>query len=96
VVSRNFEASPDRYLKVAEAMGIKMVRMPIEKKKALLIKAIQTLNASVGITRSLGTAGVRREDIPGLAEKALNDPCMVTNPCWLGQADVEEIYAASL
>jgi alcohol dehydrogenase class IV len=46
----------------------------------------------VGIRRSLGDCGVRREDFPYLARNAINDPCMATNPILPSQPDIEALY----
>ena len=47
-------------------------------------------NVNVGIPKSLSEAGVKREDIPFLAESAFNDACTPGNP---RDASMEEIIA---
>ena len=44
------------------------------------IDVIQKLADDVGIPKSLSEAGVKREDIPFLAESAFNDACTPGNP----------------
>ena len=54
------------------------------------------LNATTGITRRIAALGVRSEDLPELAEKALRDACMATNPRAMTAADVEGVLRATL
>ena len=54
------------------------------------IDVIQKLADDVGIPKSLSEAGVKREDIPFLAESAFNDACTPGNP---RDASMEEIIA---
>jgi alcohol dehydrogenase class IV len=44
----------------------------------------------------LSRSGVHRTDVHELAETALNDPCVVTNPRRPSQRDIEVIYEESL
>jgi len=50
---------------------------------------------SIGITRTISAPGIQYEQIPTLAEKAMLDACMVTNPRRPTQKDIEKIYAAA-
>ena len=96
VVAKNFDAVPERYCKIAETLGCYDPSDSYETKRNRLIEGLAGLRRQVGITKSLGQLGVRIEDIPQLAGKAIKDPCMATNPCFLSQAEVEAIYAAAL
>jgi alcohol dehydrogenase class IV len=40
--------------------------------------------------------GVSRKDLPELAEKAINDTCIFTNPCQMSRQDIEAIYEKAL
>ncbi len=96
VIAKNFDAVPERYFKIAETLACYDPSDPYETKKDRLIECLSRLRRQVGITNSLGQMGVRAEDIPQLAGKAIKDPCMATNPCFLSQAEVEAIFAAAL
>ena len=61
-----------------------------------LEQAIVALSKAAGIEMSLSDLGLTRDEIPKLAEMALKDACMVTNPVELSQEDVEKIYEAAL
>lgn len=63
--------------------------------RAVLDK-IERLRNAVGITRRLGQLGVHRSDISELAIKAINDPCLLTNPRQANQRDLEVIYEEAL
>ena len=52
----------------------------------------QILKLNTGITQTLKGIGVREEDIPRLAQRTMNDPCIVTNPLIPKISDVEEIF----
>jgi alcohol dehydrogenase len=90
VIDYNFDAAPDRYRTVGEAFGIP------DCAQTELIEAVARLTDAVGITWTLRAFGVEPEHIPQLAEHALHDACMVTNPKRPTQADIEAIYARAL
>ncbi|HEY5512611.1 MAG TPA: iron-containing alcohol dehydrogenase, partial [Geomonas sp.] len=50
------------------------------------------LTRAAGIPATLGQLGVSRDDIPGLAERAMCDPCIFTNPRQPSRKDIEAIY----
>ncbi len=56
---------------------------------------ILRLNRELGIPGTLKEAGVRPEDFPAMAEKALQDVCMKTNPVAATLQEVEGIYRAA-
>ena len=91
VVDFNFSSEPMRYLKIAESLGLKDLN-----DKYGLINGIKHLKIETGVDRTLKEIGVEEEDIPLLAQKALNDPCIVTNPVMPKKSDVEEIFKNAL
>lgn len=96
VVRVNFPYSEERYFQIAEAMGVKTEGKSSEEICESLVESIVDLRTKAGINKSLRDFGLSREEIPKLAELALNDACMVTNPIDLTQDDVEKIYEAAL
>ncbi len=96
VVRYNYEACPDRYQKIGEAIGLDLSRLSDAEKKSAIIEAIVTLEKRAGIDKTLGQLGVTKEDIPVLAQKAMKDVCIVTNPRPIGIKDVEAIYEEAL
>lgn len=96
VIGYNFPESVERYGKIGEAMGLDLRgKNTVEIKKAVLTE-VGRLKKQVGIHKTLGERGATLSDIPLLARKALNDPCMVTNPKVPNQRDIEVIYEEAL
>ncbi len=90
VVEFNFEAAAERYLEIGKAMGL------AEPGKEEIISMMHSLRQAAGVTRGLRELGLRPEDIPELAEKAMHDVCMVTNPRAPTQKEIEIIYEEAL
>jgi alcohol dehydrogenase len=81
---------------VARALGCAVEGLPDDEVLDMLLAAVKTLRAEVGLNRNLGELGVTRAEIPRLAELAMQDPCILTNPRKPAQADIEAIYEAAL
>ena len=89
VLKFNAPATGEKYREIARVMGIPDVdEMDQETYRQAAIDVIQKLADDVGIPKSLSEAGVKREDIPFLAESAFNDACTPGNP---RDASMEEI-----
>ena len=95
-IAFNFAAAPQRYERIAEAMGIDTRGLTGPRKAAALLAEVKRLCTALAIGHTLGQVGVRRADIPALAERALRDPCMVTNPRPATQREIEVVYEESL
>ncbi len=90
VLKKNIEYAPDKYVRVANAMGIDTR----DRTDADIIQElpfrIEKLIASLQIPTRLSQLGVDRKDIPRMAAEAVDDLCMQTNPhCYA----VDEIIA---
>ena len=96
VIAFNFPASPARYREVALALGCRVDGAPDDEVLGSLLEAIRQLRSDLGITRNLAELGVTRADIPHLAELAMLDPCLLTNPRTPSKVDIEAIYEAAL
>ncbi|MBU4536341.1 MAG: iron-containing alcohol dehydrogenase [Euryarchaeota archaeon] len=92
VIDYNFSEVPEKYLKIARAMGIDQNGLSLGEKKDSLLNFIKNLKKEAGVDTSLKKLGVREEDFQSLALKALQDPCIVTNPRRPSAEDIEEIY----
>jgi alcohol dehydrogenase class IV len=77
-------------------MGLTTTGMSPEEIRAALHSRIKSLREAAGITHTLAQLGVRRDNIPELAEKALHDPCIFTNPRQPKKRDIEAIYEKAL
>jgi alcohol dehydrogenase class IV len=96
VARRNFTAAPARYRQIAKALGADIEATPEDRGADVLVQAIRDLKAGVGVTQTLSDLGVAKADIAALAETALRDPCLVTNPAALSRADIEHLFAEAL
>jgi alcohol dehydrogenase len=92
VIEFNFDAVPERYREIAKAMGLEISGMAASEVKAAMVAALLQLAAAAGEAHTLGSLGVRRGDLPELAEKAINDACIFTNPRQMTRQDIEAIY----
>mgnify|MGYP000951959229 FL=1 len=96
VVNFNFPEAAGRYVKIGEAMGLPLEGLPALAARKAIVAHIDELKRQVGITKPLSQQGATTADIPALAEKALRDPCMVTNPRNPTRRDIEVIYEEAL
>jgi len=96
VVGYNFDATPGRYRRLAAAMGTETCDLSDADAREALVGRIAGLRRSVGVDVTLGALGMRREDITELAANAMNDPCLITNPRKVTQADIEKVYERAI
>ena len=93
VLKFNAPATGEKYREIARVMGVPNVDTMNEATyRQAAIDVIQKLADDVGIPKSLSEAGVKREDIPFLAESAFNDACTPGNPRDVSLEDIIGIY----
>ncbi len=92
VIDFNYSAAPERFRTIAEAIGLDGRGMTDTHIRAWLLSAVDSLRVEAGIRDTLGSRGIRPGDIPILTEKAILDPCLVTNPKPATKRDLETIY----
>lgn len=96
VVDFNFHASEDRFLQIGEAMGLEMKQGTPQEKLRRIMDDIHALRAAVGVEGGLAERGVSRAVVADLADHALNDSCIYTNPRRVTVSDLRVIYAEAL
>ncbi|HEX8960603.1 MAG TPA: alcohol dehydrogenase-like regulatory protein ErcA [Geobacteraceae bacterium] len=96
VVEFNFPAIPDRYREIGKAMGLDVGSMAPTEVISALVAALGRLREDLGLTYTLSQVGVAKDVIPELAEIAIHDPCIFTNPRQPQRRDIEEIYEKAL
>ncbi len=96
VVAYNFASAPERFKRIAEAMGIDTRGMLPAEVKTRLMTRIVTLKRAVKLESHLAALGVSSSDIPHLSRFAMQDPCILTNPRESCQRDVEVVYEEAL
>jgi alcohol dehydrogenase class IV len=96
VVDFNFLVASEKYYRIGTALGLDMEGRDREDRKSAIIDKIVRLRQDVGIHLRLGEIGVTPKDIGPLAQKALRDPCLATNPREPKLEEVEAIYEKAL
>jgi alcohol dehydrogenase len=92
VVDFNYAASPERFQRIGEAMGLDMKDTPISQRRKAVCDEIKRLQSEAGILPTLGALGASLNDLPKLAQGAMQDACMVTNPRRPTENEIERIF----
>ncbi|XNM62211.1 iron-containing alcohol dehydrogenase [Escherichia coli] len=80
VMRYNADFTGEKYRDIARVMGVKVEGMSLERGAYAAVEAVFALNRDVGIPPHLRDVGVRKEDIPALAQAALGDVFTGGNP----------------
>ncbi|OPY30208.1 MAG: L-1,2-propanediol oxidoreductase [Methanocella sp. PtaU1.Bin125] len=96
VVDYNFASDPERYSRIGIALGLDMAGKGLPERKAAIVNDLIRLQHDVSIRSGLSGMGVRRDDIPVLTARTMEDPCLVTNPRRPSSADIEVIFEHAL
>ena len=97
VIQYNYTAEPGRYRQVGRLFGVDLPENAGDEVfRAALVNAVAGFRREVGLDRRLGDLGVTRADLHRLAENALADPCLLTNPLQPTLEEIEEIYERAL
>ncbi|MDP9475757.1 MAG: iron-containing alcohol dehydrogenase [Actinomycetota bacterium] len=91
VCEYNAPAAPERYARVAQALGADVFGLPPMEAAAAGIEELYRLTEDVGIP-TMQDLGFSEDEIPLLARIAYEDPQTVGNPREVTAADYEEIY----
>ena len=96
VMEYNAPATGEKYREIARAMGVKGVdEMSQEEYRRAAIDAVRQLSLDVGIPQSLKDI-VKKEDIPFLAQSAMDDACRPGNPKDPTLEDIIALYKSLL
>lgn len=96
VMEFNRVTSEGRLRDLAEAMDIDIARMSRAEAATGAIERVRHLVKEVNLSDRLGTYGVKREMIPTLAKKALEDGCRLLNPRPCAESDMVALYERAL
>ncbi len=92
VMAYNAPATGEKYREIARAMGVKNVdSMNQEEYRKAAIDAVKQLSLDVGIPQNLKDI-VKKEDIPFLAQSAMDDACRPGNPKDPTLEDIIKLY----
>ncbi|MGA9139727.1 MAG: alcohol dehydrogenase-like regulatory protein ErcA [Methanocella sp.] len=96
VVDYNFMSDPERYSRIGIALGLDMAGKSLPDRKAAIVNDLIRLQQDASVSKCLSDMGVRRDDVPVLSARAMDDPCMVTNPRRPLLSDIEVIFEHAL
>ena len=92
VMEYNASETKEKYREIARAMGVKGVdEMSVEEYRKAAIDAVKQLSKDINIPSNLKDI-VRKEDIPFLAQSAMNDACRPGNPKDPTLEDIIKLY----
>jgi alcohol dehydrogenase class IV len=87
VMEFNYSAVPERFAAICRAMGGTGTEGPTE-----VLELLTLLREKAGVPRSFSPFNCPQQRIPELTEKAMLDPCMVTNPRRPENSDIQRLY----
>ena len=96
VLDYNFSAARQQCERIAACIDLDLRGLNEADAHRRLIDEVNRFRSDAGIGLRLGDLGVRTADLPELAEHALADPCLVTNPREAGRGDLEAIYGEAI
>ncbi len=96
VVEFNANDVPERVDLLGKKFGLQLSGLGTKEKTKSVLNAIDDLSKSVGIKDKLADKGVKYSDISDLAQNAMVDPCMITNPRTPNKRDIEVVYEEAL
>ncbi|MBS2212712.1 iron-containing alcohol dehydrogenase [Carboxylicivirga mesophila] len=91
----NLSACPEKFAKIAQAMGVDISGMNIQEAAEAALEAIAQLSKDVGIPSGLKELGANPEDFELMAHNALLDVCTGGNPRIVEVEDAIDIYRAA-
>jgi alcohol dehydrogenase len=96
VIRFNGGDEPERFVPIAQAMGLDVAGVPAQEAVELVAEAVRELADEVGVPKGLGALGVTPDDVPRLAQLTLGDACLTTNPRGASVEDIETLFRAAL
>lgn len=95
VMEFNLEAAAQDYADIAQAMGVDTRDMSVMEAARSSIEAVRQLSRDIGIPGRLRDVGVKKESIPSMAAKAMEDHCHSSNPCDCTEKSMATLYEAA-
>lgn len=92
----NRQISVDRLIDVASALGVETKSLSPNEGAQAAIDQVAMLCQDIGIPQHLGQVGVKADQIPILAEQAIQDTCHHLNPRVCTLQDMTNIYSAAI
>lgn len=92
VMAWNADYTGEKYRAIARAMGVKTDTLSLAEARLAAVEAVKQLCRDVGIPPSLVDVGLNPDDIPALAQAALDDVCTGGNPREATLEDIKALY----
>ncbi len=92
----NFPAAEDRFQQVGAALGLDFRGLGAAERQRRILDDLRELRKAAGIQDGLSTRGIGSGQIGDLAEYAMRDPCIFTNPRRASAADLRALYGEAL
>jgi 1,3-propanediol dehydrogenase len=96
VIRFNAEVSPERFVPLAAAGGVRTEGVPPAEVALLLAEGVRKLADEVGVPKRLADLGVTDAVVPRLASTTLKDACLATNPRAADARDIAALFRAAL
>ena len=96
VLEYNGEVCYERYVDILQALGYPAEKYTKEELIKTLVERVRTLGEVVGITQTIADYGTKLEDIPMLADKAMEDPCKPGNPRETSKEDFIALFKKAM
>ncbi|MBM4333444.1 MAG: iron-containing alcohol dehydrogenase [Deltaproteobacteria bacterium] len=94
VMRYNLPQSREELVLIAQALGAKIDSLPLEEAAEQACKEVARLSSEIGLPSRLRTVGVKEEQIPAMADKAMGDWCHPFNPRPCTKDDMVALYQA--
>ena len=96
VMKFNGEVCYERFREILIALGVHADKFTKEEVIKTFVEKIQDLSETVGITQTVSEVGGKMEDLPMLADKAMEDPCKPGNPRDVSKEDFIRLYEEAM
>ena len=96
VMEFNGEVCYERFREILKELGINAENYSKEEVIKTFVEKIKDLSTKVGITQTVSEVCGKLEDLPMLAEKAMEDPCKPGNPREVTLDDFIELYKKAM
>ncbi|GAW93550.1 iron-containing alcohol dehydrogenase [Calderihabitans maritimus] len=92
VMEFNLPADPEKFARVAQALGQHVEGLTTIEAARLSVKAVRELMSDVGISETLETVEVKREDIILMSKAAAAEKRLANNPRRVNEEDILKIF----
>jgi alcohol dehydrogenase class IV len=98
VMEFNLPEKPERFMMIADALGVKVDGMKPEEAGKKAVEAVRKLRKDIGLTQTLSDFKVPhgREALQPLIDQAMSDGQMGSNPRDMSEDDIYEVYLKAM